>query len=77
MFGIRTVLIALDLLSRDEAVRRHALRVALIVHVSDTVSAARAGLSKQLPPKPAMLATGISAANVVLAAIASGVVRKG
>jgi hypothetical protein len=26
MFGIRTVLIALDLLSRDPAVRRHALR---------------------------------------------------
>lgn len=76
MFGIRTVLIALDLLSRDENVRKHAVRVALIVHVSDTISAARAGLSKQLPPKPALLATGISAANVVLAAIASGVVRK-
>lgn len=77
MFGIRTVLIALELLSRDEAVRKHALRVALLVHVSDTVSAARAGLSRQLPPRPAVLATGISAANVVLAAIASGVVRKG
>lgn len=76
MFGIRTVLIALDLLSRDENVRKHAVRVALIVHVSDTISAARAGLSKQLPPKPAALATGISAVNVVLAAIASGAVRK-
>jgi hypothetical protein len=76
MFGIRTVLIALDLLSRDENVRKHAVRVALIVHVSDTISAARAGLSKQLPPKPALLATGISAANVVLAAIASGVRKR-
>ena len=76
MFGIRTVLIALDLLSRDENVRRHAVRVALIVHVSDTISAARAGLTRQLPPRPAVLATGISAANVVLAAIASGAVRK-
>ena len=76
MFGIRTVLIALDLLSRDPAVRRHALRLALIVHVSDTISAAAAGLSKQLPTRPALLATGISAANVVLAAIASGGVRK-
>ena len=76
MFGIRTVLIALDLLSRDENVRKHALRVALIVHASDTISAARAGLSKQLPRRPAILATGISAANVVLAAIASGAVRK-
>jgi hypothetical protein len=76
MFGIRTVLIAVDLLSRDENVRKHAVRVALLVHVSDTISAARAGLSKQLPPKPAVLATGISAANVVLAAIAGGVLRK-
>jgi len=76
MFGIRTVLIALDLLSRDPAVRRHALRVALIVHVSDTISAAAAGLSKQLPPRSAALATGISATNVVLAAIASADARK-
>ena len=77
MFGIRTVLIALDLLSRDQNVRRHALRVALIVHVSDTISAAAAGLSKQLPPRPALLATGVSAANVVLAAIASKDARRG
>jgi hypothetical protein len=76
MFGIRTVLIALDLLSHDENVRRHAVRVALVVHVSDTISAARAGLTRQLPPRPAVLATGISAANVLLAAIASGAVRK-
>jgi hypothetical protein len=75
MFGIRTVLIALDLVSRDENVRRHALRVALIVHVSDTISAASAGLSKQLPARSAVLATGISALNVVLAAIASADAR--
>jgi len=77
MFGIRTVLIALDLLSRDEAVRKHALRVALIVHASDTISAAASGLSRQLPTRPALLATGVSAANVVLAAIASADARKG
>ena len=71
MFGIRTVLIAIDLLSRDPDVRRHALRLA------DTISAAASGLSKQMPPRPAMLATGISAANVVLAAIASKDVRRG
>ena len=76
MFGIRTVLIALDLVSRDEVVRRHALRLALIVHVSDTISAAASGLSKQLPTRPALLATGVSAANVVLAAIASADARK-
>jgi hypothetical protein len=76
MFGIRTVLIAIDLLSRDPDVRRHALRVALIVHVSDTVSAAASGIAKQMPPRAAALATGVSAANVVLAAIASADARR-
>jgi hypothetical protein len=70
MFGIRTVLIALDLLSKDPQVRRHALRLAVVVHASDTASAAAAGLSKQLPPRPAALATAVSALNVVLAVIA-------
>ena len=76
MFGIRTVLVALDLLSKDPAVRRHALRLALLIHVSDTISAARAGLSGQLPRKSAIVTTSISAGNVVLAAIASSGLRK-
>jgi hypothetical protein len=70
MFGVRTVLIGLDLLSSDPNVRRHAQRVALLVHTSDTVSAAAAGLSKQLPARSAVFATGVSAVNVVLAALA-------
>jgi hypothetical protein len=76
MFGIRTALIALDLLSRDPAVRRHALRVALLIHVSDTISAARAGLAGQLPRRSAILTTSISAGNVVLAGIATAGLRK-
>jgi hypothetical protein len=76
MFGIRTVLIALDLLSRDPNVRRHALRVSVLIHASDTASAAMAGLSRQLPPKAAKLATAVSAVNVALALIASKEVRK-
>lgn len=77
MFGIRTVLVGLDLLSKDDAVRRHAVNVALLVHLSDTVSAARSGVSKQLPARAAALATGISACNVVLALIARGGLRHG
>jgi len=76
MFGIRTVLIAMDLLSKDPAVRRHALRLALLVHVSDTVSAARAGLAGQLPRKSAIVTTGISAMNVALAWVAASESRK-
>ena len=70
MFGIRTILIGVDLLSPDPGIRRHDQKVALMIHVSDTISAASAGLSKQLPARAAVFATGISAVNVVLAAIA-------
>jgi hypothetical protein len=76
MFGIRTVLIGVDLLSRDPDVRRHALRVSLLVHASDTASAAAAGLSGKLPARSAVFATGISALNVGLAAIARAEERK-
>jgi hypothetical protein len=73
---VRTVLIALDLLSRDPEVRRHALRVSVLIHASDTASAAMAAISRLLPAKAAKLATAVSAANVVLALIASREVRK-
>lgn len=76
MFGIRTVLIALDLLSRDPAVRRHAVRVALLIHASDTISAARAGLAGQVPKRSAIVTTAISAVNVWLAAVAASELRK-
>ena len=76
MFGIRTVLIGLDLLSRDPAVRRHALRFSVLIHASDTASAALAGLNGQLPPKAARMATGVSAANVLLAVLASRELRR-
>jgi hypothetical protein len=71
MFGIRTLLIGADLLSSDPDVRRHALRLALLVHVSDTVSAAKAGFSKAISPRAAATTTAISAVNVALALIAS------
>jgi hypothetical protein len=71
MFGIRTILIGADLLARDPAVRRHALRAALVVHASDTVSAAVAGASGALPRRAASIATGISALNTALALLAN------
>jgi hypothetical protein len=71
MFGVRTVLIGVDLLSSDKDVRRHAQRLALLVHVSDTISAAKAGFTKTLSPRAAATATAISAVNVGLALLAS------
>ena len=71
MFGIRTILIGLDLLSRDPAVRRHALRAAVVVHASDTASAIVTGLTGGLPRRSALITTAISATNGALALVAS------
>jgi hypothetical protein len=71
MFGIRTILIGADLLARDPAVRRHAVRAAVVVHLSDTVSAFVAGASGALPRRAANATTAISALNVVLALLAN------
>jgi hypothetical protein len=43
----------------------------LLVHVSDTVSAAKAGFTKAISPRAAARATAISAVNVGLAYLAS------
>ena len=71
MFGVRTILIGLDLLSSDPDVRRHALRTSVVIHASDTVSAAKAGFTRALGPRAAVTATAISAVNVALALHAS------
>jgi hypothetical protein len=70
MFGIRTVLVGTDLLTRNEEVRRHALRVAVIVHASDTAAAFAALRSGQVPRKTAVPAVAISALNTLLAMLA-------
>jgi hypothetical protein len=71
MFGIRTILIGADLLVRDPAVRRHALRAAVVVHTSDAVSAFVALRSGALPRRAATTTTAISTVNAVLAVLAN------
>lgn len=71
MFGIRTVLIGADLLTLTGEDRRRAARRAVLIHATDTVAAATAGLRGDLPRKPAMLTTMISASNTVLAILAT------
>jgi hypothetical protein len=70
MFGIRTILIGTELLFWGPAQREHALRVGVLVHLSDTLSAAYAGVTRQLPARAAVPATLISALNVLLAYLA-------
>src|SRR3954452_21505207 len=50
LFGIRTVLIGVELLRSDGAERRRALDRGVLIHASDTASAAAAGALGQLPP---------------------------
>jgi len=71
MFGIRTILIGLDLLSSDGTVRRPALREAVLIHATDTVSAFVTGVTGGLPRKGAVAATAISAINTGLAVLAA------
>jgi hypothetical protein len=70
MFGIRTVLIGLDLLRDDQEVRGRAVRIAPLIHGCDTASAVVAGVRGDLPRRAAALATAISGINLVLAVLA-------
>ncbi len=70
MFGVRTLLIGVDMLSSDTDVRERAVRAAPVIHGSDTISAAIAGMRGDLPRRSALTATALSAVNLVLAVMA-------
>ena len=70
LFGIRTILIGVELLLPEGEVRTAAVRAAPVIHASDTLSAAVAGLTRQIPMRSAATATTISAVNTVLALVA-------
>lgn len=71
MFGVRTVLIGADLLLLRGEQRDRALRAAILIHATDTLSALTAGLRRELPPRAAALTTLISAGNTALAVTAA------
>jgi hypothetical protein len=52
-------------------VRRHAVRAAVVIHTSDTVSAVVAAKAGVLPRRAAATAITISAFNVALAVLAN------
>jgi hypothetical protein len=72
MFGIRTVLLGVELLVTSGSARRRALRRGVLIHGSDTASAAVLALSGRVATRKGALLTAISATNVVLALIALG-----
>jgi len=67
MFGIRTVLLGLDLLRGSEAQQAQAVRRAPVVHGVDAAAAVFGGLSRQLPASSALALTAISGVNFALA----------
>ena len=70
LFGIRTVLIGADLIFRRGAVLDRAVRVAPLIHASDTATVAALWRSKQLSPELARPFLLISGTNTVLALLA-------
>jgi hypothetical protein len=70
MFGIRTVLIGLDLLLLTGDELRRAEKLAVLIHAADTVSAGITTARGDLPRKQGLMATAISAVNTGLAVIA-------
>jgi hypothetical protein len=70
MFGIRTILLGLDLLTLRGAAQQRVRTQALLIHATDTACAAIGGLRGDLPPKAARTTVAISAVNTLLALVA-------
>ena len=70
LFGIRTVLIGMDLLRKRGGELDHALRVAPVIHASDTATVLALQRARQLSPERARPLALISGVNTVLAVTA-------
>jgi hypothetical protein len=70
MFGIRTIVLGVDLLTLTGAAQERARTQAVLIHASDTASALLGGLRGDVPPRVARTTVAISAVNTVLAVVA-------
>lgn len=71
MFGIRTIILGIELLFGGPQTRRRSLRAGVVIHACDTASAATAGIRGELPPLTAAALTGVSTLNTTLSVIGS------
>lgn len=76
LFGVRTVLIGADLISQRGEPLEHSLKQAVLIHASDTLTAATLGTSKRIRPQMAVPLTLISALNTALAVMAWRHIRR-
>ena len=70
LFGVRTVLIGADLITQRGEALEHSIEQAVLIHASDTLTAATLGTSKRIRPQMAVPLTLISALNTALAVAA-------
>lgn len=75
LFGVRTVLIGADLITQHGQPLEHTINQAVLIHASDTLTAATLGTSGRLRPAMAVPITAISALNTALA-IAAWIYRR-
>ena len=70
MFGIRTVVLGVELLAGGSMQQKG--KVGVVIHAADAASAITAGLRRQLPARVAVVAAGISITNTALALTIAG-----
>jgi hypothetical protein len=70
MFGIRTIFLGLDLLSREEAARDSAVRRAVLIHATDAAAAVLAGVTGALQVRAAVSGAVTSTVNTALSVLA-------
>jgi len=75
MFGVRTLFIAIDLFRLPDD-RERSLREGVAVHATDAGAALAAALLGQLPARPALLVTGLSTVNTILAIVGARAHRR-
>lgn len=70
MFGVRTVILGLELLIGRRDRRAERLDLGVLVHASDTYAAGTATIRGHLPLRVGILATSVSALNTTLSVVA-------
>jgi hypothetical protein len=70
MFGVRTIVIGLDLLLLSGKELERATKLAVLIHAADTISAAVTTVRGDLPRKQGFVTIGISAVNTGLGLVA-------
>jgi len=67
MFGIRTIVLGVQLLVDDSSPQT--ARFGVLIHATDAAAAITAGLRRQLPARVAAATAGISLTNTALALV--------